>query len=147
MSKPESIKVDPFLSFPSQPFSIFKNDFITSNAWTFKANAKGSRSTLNLKECLTCDPVKNTCKISNELKFWFDLPEGRSLFTKLKSGNYLKILFDNGIIDCPKTGKWNTYASLNSNQSVQNVKVNLGISRIGENKKNDFRIRYDQGSG
>jgi hypothetical protein len=49
MSKPESIKIDPWTDFPSQPYSIIGDNFVHSKLFTFKVNSKGEKSTFNVK--------------------------------------------------------------------------------------------------
>lgn len=49
MSKPESIKVDPWTDYPRQPYSIITDDFCHEKIGTVKVNAKGSSSVVNVK--------------------------------------------------------------------------------------------------
>jgi len=49
MSKPESIKVDPWTGYPKQGYSIITDDFCHDKIGTVKVNAKGSSSVVNVK--------------------------------------------------------------------------------------------------
>ena len=72
MSKPESVKIDPWTEFPKQSFSIFTDDFVHDKIATLKVNAKGEKSTFNFKANIKED--KGSLKLSDEVKFWFNLP-------------------------------------------------------------------------
>ena len=140
MSKPESIKVDPWTDFPRQPYSIFTDDFVHDKLLTWKVNSKGLNSTFNFKANIKGD--KSGLKLSDELKFWFNLPEGRSLYTKVKSTDYLKLQFDNGIIT--QWGqKWNLYAALNTNKTLSNPSLRLGAGHQSQHCNSDNRLRID----
>lgn len=49
MSKPESIKIEPWVDFPRQPYSIISDDFVHDKLASVKINAKGENSSANLK--------------------------------------------------------------------------------------------------
>lgn len=55
MSKPESIKVEPWADYPRQQYSIFSDDFVHDKLAVAKVNLKGSRSTVNIKETVSAD--------------------------------------------------------------------------------------------
>ena len=136
MSKPESIKIEPWTDFPRFPFSFISDDFVHDKLYTAKVNAKGGRSTLNLKASLGGDKT-----ISEEVKLWFDLAGGRSLYTKLKN-NYLRVQLDNGITEHGDK-KWNLYAGLSATKSLENVQVRLGAAHPGEKCHTDNRLKVD----
>ena len=81
MSKPESIKVDPWTEWPRQSYSLINDDFVHDKLATFKVNAKGAKSTVNLKANIKAD--KAGLKLTDEVKYWFNLPEGRSFYSCL----------------------------------------------------------------
>ena len=140
MSKPESVKNDPWTDFPRQPYSIFTDDFVHDKLLTLKVNSKGINSTFNFKANVKGD--KTGLKLSDELKFWFNLPEGRSLYAKVKSTDYLKLQFDNGTVQ--RWNKyWNLYATLNTNKALVNPSLRLGASHLSEHCNSDNRIRVD----
>lgn len=139
MSKPESIKIDPWTDFPRLAYTFINDDFVHEKLAVFKVAAKGGRSTVNLKASVSKD--KGVTKVSDELKFWFDLPEGRSLYSRLKTDN-LKVLFDNGITE-HWGKKWNLYAGLNSSKSIENVSVRLGAANISDGCHSDNRLKID----
>jgi len=53
MSKPESIRVEPWSDFPKQSYSILTDDFPHEKLYTAKVNSKGDRSTVNIKAVVT----------------------------------------------------------------------------------------------
>jgi hypothetical protein len=115
MSKPESIKIEPWTDFPRLSFTFINDGFVHDKLAVFKVNTKGGKSTANIKVSVSED--KNGRSVSDEIKFWFNLPEGRSLYSKIKSSNYLKVLFDNGVTT-NWGNKWNFYAGLNATKSL-----------------------------
>lgn len=140
MSKPQSVKVDPWSDWPKQPYSFINDDFVHDKTFTAKVNAKGTKSTANFKASVTQD--KSGFKLADELKFWFDLPQGRSLYGKVKSSDYIKGQFDNGITE--QWGrKWNFYASWTTNKSLSNAKVSLGANHPSEKCNSDNRLKLD----
>lgn len=139
MSKPQSVKIEPWVDFPKQPFTIFTDDFVHTKLATFKLNAKGENSSANVKVVANCQ--KQGHFIQEEAKLWFALKEGRAIFTKFKT-DYLKLHFDNGISECWGS-KWNYYASLNANKSINNVSLRLGAHFLNNNVNSDNRIKVD----
>ena len=95
MSKPESIKIDPWVGFPRQPYSMIDDDFCHEKAFVAKIAAKTSKSTINIKE--TVNSKKGVWSVADEVKLWFDLPNNHSLYTKVKSTDYIKIHYDHGV--------------------------------------------------
>lgn len=140
MSKPESIKIDPWTDFPRQAYSVFTDDFVHDKLFTCKVNSKGLNSTFNFKANIKGD--KSGLKLSDELKFWFSLPQGRSLYAKVKSADYLKLQFDNGIIT-RWNKKWNLYAALNTNKTLSNPSLRLGVDHHSEHCHSGNRLRVD----
>lgn len=55
MLKPESIKIDPWTDFPRQPYTLLTDDFVHDKLFTLKVNAKGDRSTVNVKSNVSAD--------------------------------------------------------------------------------------------
>ena len=49
MFKPESIKIDPWTDWPRQSYSLITDDFVHDKLATFKVNARGVKSNVNLK--------------------------------------------------------------------------------------------------
>ena len=127
MSKPESIKIDPWTGFPRQPYSMVDDDFCHDKAFVTKVNAKSEKATVNIKE--TLNSKKGTWSVADEVKLWFDLPNKHSLYAKVKSTDYIKVHLDGGV--CEKDGnKWNAYASLNSNKLLKNIMFKVGANHI-----------------
>lgn len=140
MSKPESIKVDPWTDFPRQAYSIIGDDFVHDKLYTLKVNSKGDKSTFNVK--LNLKSEKTGFSIADEVKFWFSLPGDRFIFSKVKSSNYIKLHYDNGIQE-KWNKKWNLYATLNLNKSLENVSLRLGAGHKSEHCNSDNRLRID----
>lgn len=140
MSKPESIKIDPWTDFPRYSYSIISDDFVHDKLATVKVNSKGDKSTFNVKLNVKSDKAGSS--VSDELKFWFSLPGGRSLFSKIKSSNYLKLHYDHGIVE-QWNKRWNLYATLNCNKALENVSLRLGASNKSEHCNSDNRLRID----
>jgi hypothetical protein len=63
MSKPESIKVEPWSDFPRQSYSLITDDFVHDKPLVVKLNAKGEKSTANIKATVSSD--KESLKISD----------------------------------------------------------------------------------
>lgn len=55
MSKPESIKIEPWTDFPKLPYSFITDDFVYDKLFVGKVNAKGGKSTVNLKATVGVD--------------------------------------------------------------------------------------------
>ena len=139
MSKPESIKIEPWTDFPRLAYTFINDDFVHDKLGVIKVSAKGGRSTVNIKASVSKD--KGVTKVSDELKLWFDLPEGRSLYSKLKA-DLFRVQFDNGISE-HWGKKWNLYAGLNSSKSLENVSVRLGAANVASACHSDNRVRID----
>lgn len=50
---------------------------------------------LKIKEAVS--QKKDSWSVADEVKLWFDLPNNRSIYTKIKSSDYIKIHYDHGI--------------------------------------------------
>ena len=140
MSKPESIKVDPWTEWPRQSYSLINDDFVHDKLATFKVNAKGAKSTVNLKANIKAD--KAGLKLTDEVKYWFNLPEGRSFYSKVKSSDYIKLHLDNGIVE-RWDRKWNLYATLNLTKTLSNASLRLGANHVSPKCNSDNRLRVD----
>lgn len=140
MSKPESIKVDPWTDFPRQSDSIITDDFCHDKLATLKVNAKGSRSTANIKASIA--QGKSGFEVNDELKFWFQVSEGKNIFAKLKSKNYVKLHYDHGVTRIWNKD-WNLYASLNATKNLDNVSVRLGATNLNKVCHSDNRLKFD----
>ena len=53
MSKPESIKVEPWADFPKQAYTFISDDFVHDKPLTLKVNIKSEKATINIKETVT----------------------------------------------------------------------------------------------
>lgn len=138
MSKPESIKIEPWTDFPRQPYTIIADDFVHDKLFVAKINTKSEKSTVNVKATISAEKDKHT--VSDELKVWFSLPEGRSLYSKIKSNNYLKVHLDNGVTE--QWGKrWNFYGSVNATKSIDNLSLRIGATHIDEKCHSDNRLK------
>jgi hypothetical protein len=144
MSKPESIKVEPWADFPKQPYALFTDDFVHGKI-AFKLNAKGPKSSANIK--LAVNHQEASRNLQEEVKLWWGLRNDRTIFTKFKH-DYLKFHLDNGVSE--RWGaKWNLYGSVNLNKSLANLNVRLGahafVGRV--NSDNRVKIAFDSAPG
>jgi len=53
--------------------------------------------------------------------------------------------YDHGIVE-RWNSKWNLYATLNGNKSLENISVRLGAGNISEKCQSDNRLRIDFGA-
>ena len=123
MSKPQSIKIEPWTDFPKQSYSLFTDDFVHDKLLTLKVNSKGDKSTVNVKASINSE--KGAPTISDQVKFWFPVAETSAVYAKVKSNNYLKLHYDHGVFQ-KWNSNWNLYGSLNSTKSLENISVRLG---------------------
>ena len=80
--------------------------------------------------------------IDDEAKVWFALKDGRTIFTRVKSSDQVKVHFDNGITQ--QWGRsWNLYASFNTSKSLNNLSVRLGAHSFSERVNSDNRLKFD----
>jgi hypothetical protein len=85
---------------------------------------------------------KSGYSVSDEVKFWVNLPEGRSIYSKIKSSNYLKLHYDHGLTNFHDKN-WNLYASVNANKAIQQLSLRLGVSHIAPKCTSDNRLKID----
>jgi hypothetical protein len=138
MSKPESVKVEPWADFPKQPYSLFTDDFVHEKQGVLKLNAKGDKSSATVK----VSAIGPRTAMQDELRLWWTISNGRTLFTKVKSSDYLKLHLDNGITE--KWGiNWNLYGSVNTSKSLGNLSVRLGAHGLTGKVNSDNRIKVD----
>jgi hypothetical protein len=95
MTEPQSIKTEPYCDFPRQSYSFVTDDFCHEKNFVAKFTAKTARSVLKIKEAVS--QKKDSWSVADEVKLWFDLPNNRSIYTKIKSSDYIKIHYDHGI--------------------------------------------------
>lgn len=95
MAEPQSIKNEPFTDFPRQAYSIISDDFCHEKNLVTKISAKTSKSVIKIKESIT--NKKDKWSVADEVKLWFDLPNNRSLYAKVKSSDYIKVHYDHGV--------------------------------------------------
>ena len=140
MSKPESIKIDPWVGFPRQPYSIIDDDFCHEKPYVEKVAIKSNKATVNIKGTVT--KKSGNWNVADETKIWFDLPCGHSMYAKWKSSDYLKAHYDHGIIE--KDGKkWNLYATMNFNRALKNWVFKAGVANITKHCNSDNRIKVN----
>lgn len=49
MSKPESIKIDPWTTFPTQKYSFINDGFVEGKSAVLKLSTRNRRSAVNIK--------------------------------------------------------------------------------------------------
>jgi hypothetical protein len=143
-AKPQSIKVEPWTDFPRQSYTIHGDDFCHTKPFVAKFNAKGSKSTINIKETVSSKDGK--WNVEDDVKLWFDLPNNHSLYTRVKSSNYIKIHYDHGVCDC-NGQQWNLYSSFWTDKSLSKSSARVGAALIHPRYNSDNRIRVNTVSG
>ena len=143
-AKPTSIKVEPWTDFPRQSYTIHGDDFCHTKPLVAKFTAKGSRSTLNVKE--TVSKKEGVYSVDDDVKLWFDLPNNHSLYTRVKSSSYIKVHYDHGLNQLH--GKnWNFYGSFWTDKSLSMASIRLGAASYHEKCHSDNRLRVNVVSG
>lgn len=70
------------------------------------------------------------------------MKNGKTIFTRVKSSDQIKVQFDNGITK--HWGRsWNLYASFNTSKSLNNLSVRLGAHSFSERLNSDNRLKFD----
>ena len=138
MTEPASMKNEPFTDFPRQSYSLIGDDFCHDKAFVAKATAKTAKSVIKLKEAVSYK--KDHYSVADEIKLFFDLPKSASLYCKVKSSDYIKLSYDNGIKE------WNQkklywFGGLNSSKKLKNIVLKAGCGHISEHCTSENRIR------
>ena len=96
MSKPFSIRTEPWASFDQQSYNIVSDDFVHDKILTVKVNHKPLRGTLNLKNQIA--KKGETYKTLNEIKIWFPILASRNgtLYFRSKNDD-IKIHYDDNL--------------------------------------------------
>ncbi len=96
MSKPFSIRTEPWTSFDKQSYFIFTDDFVHEKLLTVKVNQKPGKATINLKNQLAKKDDK--LKASGEIKLWFPIWNSRNGYLYFRSRNdQFKLHYDDGL--------------------------------------------------
>lgn len=138
MTEPTSMKNEPFTDFPRQAYSFITDDFCHDKAFVAKATAKTGKSVIKLKEAVSYK--KETWSVADEVKLWFDLPNNRSLYTKIKSSDYIKLNYDHGVREW-NNKKYNLFAGLNCSKGLRNLTFKAGVGNYSEHCDSENRIR------
>jgi hypothetical protein len=64
--------------------------------------------------------------LAEELKLWFNLPRAGTLYAKLKSNDYVKLHYDDGVREF-QGKKIYLYTGLTSNKSLNLTSVRFGV--------------------
>lgn len=144
MSKPFSIRVEPWASFDRQSYSIFTDDFVHEKLLTVKVNQKPSKATINLKEQVA--KKGDNYKSSGEIKLWFPIWNSRNgaLYFRSRSEG-LKIHYDDGLKSANNSifDYFNLYASYQSHKNFKNAVIKAGGNIIAKSWSLDNRVRVD----
>ena len=140
MTEPQSVKNESITDFPSQAYSIIDDDFCHGKILAAKVKSKTSKSVIKLKETIT--NKKGTYNFADEIKLWFDLPNNRSFYAKVKSADYLKLHYDHGLREWQKK-KYYLFGNLRSNKSFTDMTLKAGVGHISEHCQSDNRIRVN----
>lgn len=140
MTEPVSVKNEPFTDFPRQAYSFITDDFCHDKAFVAKATAKTAKSVIKLKEAVSYK--KESWSVADEIKLWFDLPNNRSLYAKIKSNDYIKLNYDHGLKEW-KQNKYNLFAGFNSTKGLRNIALKAGVGHYSQHCDSENRIRFD----
>lgn len=89
---------------------------------------------------------KGAFSLADEVKLWFDLPRAGILYTKIKSNNYLKIHYEDGVRRI--NGKdFFFYAGLNTDKKLDLLSVKFGVGHDSEHCHSDNRIKITNEQG
>lgn len=138
MAEPQSIKNEPFADFPRQSYSIINDDFCHEKLFTVKPTVKTTKSVLKLKEVVASKNGKFS--FTDETKLWFNLPKSGSIYAKIKSGDYIKVHYDDGVTNI--SGRtFNLYSAVNFNRSLDLLALKVGVGHECEKVNTDNRLK------
>lgn len=144
MSKPQSIIIDPWTDFPKQPYySILRDDFCHDKFYVEKLQFKNNKGAVNIKA--TMDSKSGEWKIADEVKLWFELQNNKSVYGKIKSSDYLKFQYDNGVVEW-QNRKWNIYGGFNTDKGLKKWSFKLGVAHLSDQFNSDNRLRVNYSS-
>ena len=138
MTEPTSMKNEPFTDFPRQAYSFITDDFCHDKTFVAKATAKTGKSVIKLKEAVSYK--KDSWTVADEVKLWFDLPNNRSLYAKVKSSDYLKLNYDHGVRQW-NLNFYNFFAGVNCSKGLRNITLKAGVGSYSEHCDSENRIR------
>lgn len=114
------------------------DDFCHDKFFVIKPTLKTTRSVIKIKE--TINHKKGQYNLTDEVKLWFDLPRGGSLYGKWKSNDYLKVHYDDGV-RVYNGKKFSLYAAVNSNRHLDLLSLKLGFNHDSEHCHSDNRLK------
>lgn len=117
-------------------------DFCHEKSFTAKVTATTNRSTLKLKESIVNNKEKTGAQFVDEVKLWFDLPSRGSLFTKVKSTNYIKVQYDHGLRSY-RGNLFYVFGGINADKFINNVNFRIGLGHIAENVNSENRLKVN----
>ena len=69
--------------------------------------------------------------MADEVKLWFDLPNSKSLYAKIKSSDYIKLNYDHGL-RLWNTKAYNLFAGVNCTKGLRNVALKAGVGHYSQ---------------
>lgn len=138
MTEPTSMKNEPFTDFPRQAYSFVTDDFCHDKSFVAKVTAKTGKSVIKLKEAVSYK--KESWSVADEIKLWFDLPNNKSLYAKIKSNDYIKLNYDHGLLLWNQKA-YNLFAGVNCNKGIRNIVLKAGVGHYSEHCNSENRIR------
>lgn len=138
MTEPQSIKNEPFADFPRQSYSIIGDDFCHDKLLTIKPSVKTTKSVLKLKEVVSSKNGK--LSFADETKLYFNLPKSASIYAKIKSGDYIKVHYDDGLRTISGKDVY-LYSALNFNRSLDLLALKVGAGHNSANLHVDNRLK------
>lgn len=91
---------------------------------TIKPTVKTANSVVKLKEVIASKGGKFS--FSDETKLWFNLPKSGSIYAKIKSGDYIKVHYDDGVRNISGKNVY-LYSAVNFNRSLDLLALKVGV--------------------
>lgn len=139
--EPLTTQLESFTEWKNMPFSFITEDFCHEKPFVAKLSARTARSLLKIKHTVNYNK-RASLELADEVKLWFDLPNRGSLFTKIKSTDYIKIQYDHGLREYFNKFFY-LYGGMRTNRYLDDVNIHTGLGHITGNTKVDNRLRVE----
>lgn len=138
--EPFSTKSEPFTDWPRQAYSFVTDDFCHEKAFVAKFTTKTGRSQIKIKETVNANSKKTTYQLADEVKLWFSLPNAGTLYTKVKSNDYIKLHYDHGVRSYNGRNLY-FFGGVNSSKLLNNIDFRIGFGYISPNSNIENRLK------
>lgn len=143
MSKPFSIRTEPWASFDRQSYAIVTDDFVHDKLLTVKVVQKPLKGGLNLKSQVT--KKGDVYRASSQIKLWLPILDSRNGTLYFRSRqDEIKIHYDDNLTEIknsPQFSYYNVYGSYQTQKNFKNAVLKTGLNLIGKNYSFDNRLR------